>query len=104
MICLNGLKQKGFSILLCVSCFVVMSCKTIGLQGFGSGVTQQQTVLGTIGIDEGSLFKNSFKTGAIAKLNEPIRVSVVPIFFSKKTYNDFLESKTVQSADVNIVF
>lgn len=78
------------------------SCKTLSLHPESHKLTVQKITLGSVGLDKIFLLDNTYSGTAVPEYKSPIKVSVLPVQFSKKTYKAFINAKSKQSAGVNI--
>ncbi|TBN04460.1 hypothetical protein EYD45_07535 [Hyunsoonleella flava] len=66
--------------------------------------TTQQLVLGHIGSEKEYILQQGFNGTAIPTYKHPIKLNVYPTDFNKHSYNQFINAKASQTADVPIQY
>lgn len=96
--------MQKFILLIC-TLFFLSSCKTTSsiFQESQTSTTQQLS-LGSIGLDKDFILQSNFNSAATPSYQEPVKVSVFKVPFTKATYNAFTKAKTLQTANVNITY
>ena len=80
----------------------VFSCKTIHVNQESQSKTTQLLTLGSIGLDKHFVLKSEFNNSAIPKYSTPLKVSVIPVPFCKKTYKAFKKAQALQAPNFSI--
>lgn len=84
--------------------FIVLSCKTISVQNKQHFQTSQNITLGSIGIDENFILEKTYSNIGFPKYFRPVKVNVIPTYFSKSTYAAFKDAKPSQNGTINISY
>jgi len=92
-------KILSFAVLL-----VIISCQSISSTLNLNNKEKQTVELGNIGYSEDLLFEDSFENIAIAKFNNPIKVSVTQADFSKSDYKKYLQNKYSKPSSIEVKY
>jgi len=93
------LKILSFTVLL-----VIVSCQSMSSILNLNSTENQAVELGNIGYSENFFFEDGFENIAIAKFNNPIKVSVLLADFKKTDFKKYLETKTSQSSKIEVKY
>jgi len=58
--------------------------------------------IATIGSEEASIFNSTFQSVGLISLDDPVKLDVTSVPFTKNSYKDFLTAKRSQSSDLDI--
>jgi len=97
-------QMNTFSRLLLLTLFgLTFGCKSMTESMFNHN-NIQRVEIGSVGLEDVSLFKNTFNSVGFIKLSGPIKLEVTSVSFTNKSYKDFVAAKASQSSNLNIVY
>ncbi|MFI1772551.1 hypothetical protein [Thalassobellus citreus] len=91
--------MNKYVVLLNIGLFFV-SCKTLSIQNEQQSITTQNLQLGTVGEQKGFVLEQDYNSIALPKYEQPIKIRVHLVPFSKSTFKAYKKAKTFQNGDV----
>ncbi|TJY37399.1 hypothetical protein [Pontimicrobium aquaticum] len=91
-----------YKIVLSSLLLLLFGCKPITISQNPQNRSSQSIDLGSIGIDKNTILNKSFIYKGFPIYDEPLRLSVTFIDFTKHTYKKFRASKTVQASKLKV--
>jgi len=87
-------------LLLLMICFV--SCKTVSVQQELQQITVNSKILGSVGEQKDFVLEQSYNNIAFPNYQNPIKIDVTSVSFTKATFKMFLKAKEGQKSNVSV--
>ena len=88
----------------CLLLLLFLGCKTLSTNGNGTTYFEHNVHLGHIGLEDPTIFENHFNNTSIPTYSEPLKLSVKPVQFTKKSYKAFVKAQLKQRRAVQVTF